>query len=274
MKTTNQLFSVIVVMLLLITPSIFAQDQARPEYITVMTMHWNMDNDDFDMDEWIATEKEYLEKVTKKNELIIGSSFYLHLYSEDNTELIFVQSFANWEDIDKAGDRNAELSREAWPDSTARRAYFQKRNDYYSVHHSDEIYATMSGAKPVPTANTQDLICYVRRSHFAYPEDGTGKEFNMLRNQVLENVIHKNEYIKAYYPNAHGWGADRTEYLEAFFVESMADLEKMNARNGELFNEFMPNEEDRKAFGEKNGKYYTGIHSDSIYTYIAELAKN
>ncbi|MBT8266826.1 MAG: hypothetical protein KJP20_09810, partial [Bacteroidia bacterium] len=63
-------------------------------------------------------------------------------------------------------------------------------------------------------------------------------------------------------------------YLEAFFVESMADLEKMNARNGELFNEFMPNEEDRKAFGEKNGKYYTGIHSDSIYTYIAELAKN
>ena len=274
MKTTNQLLSVIVIMLLLFTSSIFAQDETGPQYITVTTMHWNMDNDDFDMDEWKATEKEYVEKVTKKNELIVGASFYVHLYSADNTELIYVQSYANWEDIDKSGARDAELSREAWPDSLARRAYFQKRNNYYSDLHSDEIYATMSGAKPLDASNTEDKVCYVRRSHFAFPDDGTGKEFTELRKQVLDNVIHKNEYIKAYYPNAHAWGVDRTEYVEAFFVDSLADLAKMNARSGELFNEFLPDEEARKAFGEKNGKYYTGVHGDSIYTFIAELSKN
>ncbi|NND52353.1 MAG: hypothetical protein HKN54_08095 [Flavobacteriaceae bacterium] len=274
MKTTNQLFSVIVIMLLLLNTSIYAQDETRPQYITVQTMHWNMDNDDFDMDEWIATEKEFLEKVTKKNELIMGSSYYMHLYSDDNTELIHVQAFASWEDIDKAGDRTGELIREAWPDSLARRAYFEKRNNYYSVDHSDEIYATMSGAKPLDPSTTEDMVCYVRRSHFAYPDDGSGKEFREMRQKILDNVIHKNEYIKAYYPNSHAWGADRTEFVEAFYVESMEDLAKMNARNNELFNEFMPNEEDRKAFGQKNGKYYTGTHSDAIYTYIAELAKN
>jgi len=139
--------------------------------------------------------------------------------------------------------------------------------------HSDEIYATMSGAKPLSGAATEDMVCYVRRGHFAFPEEGSGKEFTELRNELLENVTHKNEYIKAYYPSAHAWGADRTEYVEAFFVDSMDDLEKMLDRNGELFRAHWTDEAAREEFGEKNGKYYTGIHGDYIYTYVAELSK-
>lgn len=275
MKTTNQFFTVIVSVLLLFTITSFAQEEAPkgPEYITVTTMHWNMDYENFNMDDWKAVEKEYLDKVTMKNELVMGASFFLHRYTADNTELVYVQSYANWEDIDKAGDRNAELARAAWPDSIQRRAYFEKRNAYYSDLHSDEIYGTMSGAKIMSEAATEDMICYVRRSHFAFPDDGSGKEFNELRNEAVENVIHKNEYIKAYYPSAHAWGTDRTEYVEAFFVDSLADLEKMQERNGELFREHWVDEEARKTYGEKNSKYYTGRHGDYIYTLVAGLSK-
>ncbi len=274
MKTTNHYF-IAIATLLLFNTTIFAQDEApkRPEYVTVTTMHWDMDNDDFDLDEWIAVEKEFLDKVTKKNELIMGASYYMHRYTPDNTELLYVQTYASWEDIDKANDRNNELAKEAWTDEEARNSFFDKQQSYYSALHSDEIYATMSGAKFMTEAPGDDMIMYVRKSHFAFPEDGTGKEFKELRDEYLEKVVHKNEMIKAYYPNAHAWGTDRTEYVEAFFFNSMDDLDNMFERNGELVKEAWPDEEARKEMGEKASKYYTGVHGDYIYTLVEELSK-
>lgn len=276
MKTTKQFFAVVIITILLFNTSIFAQDDdapKRPQYVVVTTLHWNMDMDDFDNDEWMATEKEYLENVTKKNELIMGANYFTHRYTPDNTEILYVQTFASWEDIDKANDRNNELAKEAWPDDDARSAFFDKQQSYYSDVHSDEIYATMSGAKLMTEEPGDDMILYVRKSHFAFPDDGSGKEFKEMRDEYLENVLHKNELIKAYYPNSHAWGADRTEYVEAFMVNSMADLDQMSVRNNELFKEHWTDEEARKEVGKKTGKYFTGVHGDYIYTLVSGLSK-
>lgn len=277
MKTTNRFFTLLIVTLLLFSfKPVSAQDEdspQRPAYITATTFHWNMDYKDFDMDTWKAVEKEYLDKVVKKNEYIMGYSVYLHYFTPDNSELVFVNVYGSWDDIDKAGDRNGELIREGWPDEAARREFFQKRNAYYADTHSDEIYAPMSGAKPFAEAPTKDVICYVRTSHFAFPSDGSGKEFTELRDSYIKNVIDKNEYIKAYYPNAHAWGSDRTQYVEAFYVDSLCDLDKMFDRNNELVKEAWPDEAARKEMGEKSSKYFTGVHGDAIYTYVHELSK-
>ena len=109
-----------------------------------------------------------------------------------------------------------------------------------------------------------DMILYVRKSHFAYPDDGSFKEFNELRNEFLENVTHKNELIKGYYPNSHAWGPDRTEYVDAFILTSMEDLDNMFDRQGELFRAHWTDEEARKEYGKKSAKYWTGIHGDYI----------
>jgi len=275
MKTTNQLISAIASILLLFsTPNMFAQDEEpkEPEYITVTTMHWNMDYENFSLDEWKAVEKEYLDKVTMKNDHVMASSYYLHQFTADNTEIIYVQTYASWEDIDKTAGRNADLAKEAWPDEEARDAFFDKRNAYYAPEHSDEIYSTMSGAKLLD-APTADMVCYVRTSHFAFPEDGTFKEFGELRTGWSEKIIHKNEHIKGYYPNSHAWGSDRTQFVEAFFVDSLADLDKMFDRSGELAKEAWPDDEARKEQGKAWGKYFTGVHNDAIYTYVHGLAK-
>lgn len=160
MKTTKLSLTVITLLLLLFSTSTsIAQDEPKkPMYVVATTLHWNMDYEDFDMDTWKAVEKEYLDKVTMNNEHIMSASVYLHRFTTDNSELISVQTYGSWEAIDKAGARNAELARLAWPDSIARRAYFQKRNAYYSNEHSDEIYATMDGAKPL-AAPTKDVFC-------------------------------------------------------------------------------------------------------------------
>jgi len=250
-----------------------AQDNESPQYITVTTMHWNMDMDDFDMDEWKSVEKEYLEKVTKKNEYVIASSFHMHMFTNDNTELLYVQVYQNWDAIDKASDRNGELAMEAWPDQEARRAFFKKRNSYYSPVHSDEIYATVENVKPFQPQGDKNMITYVRKSKMAYPEDGSGKEITALEKEYFDNVIAKNKLIKGYYPYAHAWGADRTDFVEAVIVDNMGDLEKIREENNTLMKNYLKDEAARKAFWDKYNKYWTGVHEDYIYTWLVDLSK-
>ncbi len=272
MKTTNRLSIVVFTMLLLFSTTIFAQDEAtRPMYVVATTLYWNMDNDE--PGDWMAIEKEYMDKVTKKNEHVMSGRFYTHLMTENSTELMYVQTFANWEDIDKAGDRDAELEKEAWPDEAKREAFLNSRNAFYSRQHSDEIYATMSGAKDMAEAPTKDMILYLRKSHFAFPKDGTNKEFNELRKEYADNVLYKNDYIKGYYPNRHFWGTDGTEYVEAFMLDSMDDLDDMLAKNGELFTAHWADEASRKEYWDKSSKYFTGVHGDYLYTMVHGISE-
>jgi hypothetical protein len=263
-------------LLCLILPStIPAQDQqqapARPQYITVTTMHWNMDYEDFDMDTWKAVEKEYFDKVTSKNELVMVAGYYTHRFTADSRELLSVTGYANWEDIDKATARNQELAKEGWPDDEERKTYFKKRNAYYADFHSDEIYAPMDNAIPHDRKSTP--IVLIRRNHFKFSDGVSTEEFNTHHKNIVDNVIQKNEYLKGYYPNAHVWGADRTENVEAFFVASMADLDAMFDKNEELINEKWPTDEDKDKMLEGQDKYYTGVHGDYIYTVVTELVK-
>jgi hypothetical protein len=274
MKTINRIFTLAAAVLLIFSTSVMAQEEpTRPGYVVVTKMYWNMDQENFDMDTWKSVEKEYLEKVTKKNEYVMGSSFYLHQFTEDNTELMYVQTYKDWESIDKAGDRNNELEKEAWPDENARKTFLKKQNSYYADKHSDEILRPISGAKVITEDPGKDVTLYLRKSHFSYPDDGTRKEFNELRTEFLENVIHKNEKIKGYYPSVHAWGADRTEFIEAFIVESLGDIDKMFDRNSELSKAHWPDKDARQEANKKRNKYLTGIHSDFIYTGVTGLSK-
>lgn len=248
------------------------EEKVESKYITVTTMHWNFDKEDFKLDEWKKTEKEYLEKVTSKNEFILSSSYYMHRYTADNSEVIYVQSYASWEDIDKASARNGELEKAAWPEKSSGDAFFNNRDSYYTLDHSDEIYATLPDMKRYD-GEDKDLILYLRVSHFAAPEDGSKEEFEGLRKMEVDKIISKNEYIKGYYPSVHAWGSSKTEFVEAFLLDNIGDLDKMSERSGELAKEAWPDEEEMKKLGKDYGKYFSNRHSDYIYTYVAGLSK-
>lgn len=271
MKTINRI-AMFIATLLLFSNLSFSQEEQRPEYITVTTMHWNMDRENFSMDDWKAMEKAYMDNVTKKNEYIVSASFLMHLYTESNSDLLYVQSYKTWADIEKAQKRNGELEAEAWPNEEERNNYFKDRDNYYSAYHSDEIYANMPGEKHMSAAPTDDMVLYVRKSHFAFPENGSDEEFMKYHMMWADNIVANNDKIKAYYPSAHAWGSDKTEFVEAFFVDSLADLENLNESNGELFQSKMT-EEQRKDMGENFGKYFTGEHGDYIYTFIHDVRK-
>jgi len=272
MKTMKSIFLAALLSLLLMSNKSVAQDD-KSYLVTVTKLHWNMDLKNFSMDEWKAVEKEYLDKVVMKNPFILGQEILLHNFTEDNTELLLVTTYENWGAIEKAGDKDEELVKAAWPDEKARKAYFEKRNQYYAHHHSDEIYATIPGGK-IPKGNfDKDMLYYIRVSHFTYPKDGTDKEYKDLTKQYFDTVINKNDLIKAYYPNRHAWGADNTQFTEVFLVDSLGDLDTALNRNRELFKAAWPDEAKRKEFNEKLGKYYDGTHGDYIYKSVHELIK-
>ncbi len=270
---TNQFLKSLIFIFLLNLSFVYGQEEAdaAPTYVTITTMHWNMDYEDFDMDTWKAVEQEYFDKVTSKNELIMGSGIYMHRFTPDNRELLSVNAYASWEDIDKVNERNGELIEAGWPDEEARKAYFKKRNAYYADFHSDEIYALMPHVKPAPKDSAEVLL--LRKSQFKFSEDGSQEEFMSTFKEYVENVFHKNEHIVGYYPAAHFWGSDRREFLEAFMVQSLADLDAMYETNNELFEAHFSTDEMKEKIQDMGQRYFTGVHGDYIYTVVNELRK-
>ena len=273
MKTTNHFFKAIILGFFLISVSIFSQEQL---YVSVTTMHRNMSLENFSMQEWKDVEVEYHEKVTMKNEYILSATTLLHYFTSDNSEVVFVTVYPSWTAIEEATKRNNELEKEAWPDETERKAFLKNQRKFYNNEHSDEIYVTIPSAKTLEETDLP-LIYYVRTSYFAYPEDGDGaidEEFTSLLNEYNEAVTHKNDYYKGYYPQTHFYGSDRTEFVEVFVTETLAELERGIANQGKLFRAHWEGDDRQKEYNMVMDKYLTGVHGDRIYSTVPELNKS
>jgi GrpB-like predicted nucleotidyltransferase (UPF0157 family) len=258
MKKNKFLALGMLILTFLLSVNIQAQEVPKPVYITITTMYRNLNADRTD---WKKTEQEYFDKVTSKNELIIGSEILTHFYTANSSEVLHVSVYKTWEDIEKAGDITDELVKKGWPDEAARKAFFDKQRSYYSTKHSDEIYTSQPavGGKELKTNSKEPMIVYVRKSQLSMNGQGKGlKEYN-------EKVTLKNPYIKAYYPHRHAWGADSRDFNEAFLFDSMADFEKSNDKDDELVKAAWPDEKARKAFFDEMNKAFTGLHGDYIY---------
>ena len=140
----------------LLSMNIHAQDPPKPVFITMTTLHRNLNTDGKD---WKATEQEYFDKVTSKNDLIIGSEILTHYYTENSSEVILVNVYKTWEDIEKAQTITDDLVKKAWPDEKARTAFFDKQNSYYIPIHSDEIYSS------IETIGMKEFKATIKRTH-------------------------------------------------------------------------------------------------------------
>jgi hypothetical protein len=272
MKTSCRIFFSVFILALFAGTGI-AQPAEQPGFITVTTVHWNMDKKDFSMDKWKAIEKEYFDKVTSKNEFIIGSLVLMHYFTADNSELKIVNAFSSWENIEKADERSNELAKAAWPDKDQRTAFFKSQSANFTNLHSDEIYSTLPYTKTLAEKSTEPLIYYVMVSQLAFPEDGTVKEGGDLMTEYVEKVINKNPVILGYYPSKHAWGSNGQDFVQVFVFKSFEDVVKALDSDTQLEKSAWPDETARKEYFAKRNKYFTGQHADYIYTSVPELTK-
>jgi hypothetical protein len=245
--------------------------QNEPQYLVVTRAHINPKSG-FTLDQLKAHEAEYFEKVTKKNDLIVSTNVLVHYYTEDNSEILFASTYRTWDDIEKASTKNDELAKAAWPDETARKAFFKKQTSFYTSTHSDEIYSILGNVKQLDAAAPMQIF-YIRTSHRIFPEDAKPNELKELMTEYITNVTLKNPLVKGYYPARHLWGSDGREVRETFVFNSLADLEKSSEEDEKLIKAHWPDEAKRKEFFAKVDKYFEQWHSDKIYRHVPELRK-
>lgn len=258
--------------LICVSYSILSQEK-QASYITVTTLHVNTSNPDLKREDWVKIEKEYFEKVIMKNPFILKSNVLTHYFTTDNTEVISVHLYENWDAIDKAWQKNEELIKAAWPDENTRKAFYEKRTAFYTGEHSDEIYAVLPDKKLLNKIPDKQMVYYVRKSKVVNPKDGSEKEFETLNKEFMDNIMYKNDVIKAYYTYQHAWGSKANEFIEVFVYDNFADIEKAWDKNDELAKSYWKDEAKMKEFGKKYGKYFSSTHGDYIYRNEVGLQK-
>jgi len=121
---------------------------------------------------------------------------------------------------------------------------------------------------PVKAQANQGNIFVVTNYERAYPKDGSQRELDSLTAIYSENCFAKNEYIVSYKVMRHFWGHNSTDFIQMIEVKTWDDIEKANDKTNELFRKAWPTSQDRKKYNDANGKYFTGKHSDEIYSEV------
>ena len=239
----------------------------EPVYITMTTTHWN-DDPDVDFSEWLDTEKEYFDKVTSKNDLILSSGVYTHYFTPDNSEVVLVNVYETWADIEKANEVNQKLIEEGWPNEDERQAFFEKQQAYYEPDHNDEIYQSMQFMIP-EEASDESRIFYVRSSDLAMNGEGSPANFK----EYYEKVTKKSKKLKGYYSHRHLWGSNSREISEVFVFDKLGEIEEFFEEQENLAAEAWQDEKERDDFMKELGKLFTGKHADYVYRNVPELMK-
>lgn len=103
--------------------------------------------------------------------------------------------------------------------------------------------------------------------------EGTRAEADSIYALLDNNVTKKNKYIKMEIRVAHFYGSKSGDFLTIteFSGSGLAIIEKAIEEDTRLYEEWMKDAEDRKAFNALFTKYFKGGHSDEIYTVFTKV---
>lgn len=141
MKRVNLLFVAALAIVFSLSTNSFAQDKPEGHLYTVTT--WKIaipeDGSRAELDSLMTV---YHNKVVAKNDKIVSTKVLHHYWGSDNRDVVFINEYASWGDIEAAGDLQEKLTKEAWPDKAEAQKFF-KAMGKYMIKHSDEIYMGM-----------------------------------------------------------------------------------------------------------------------------------
>jgi hypothetical protein len=116
---------------------------------------------------------------------------------------------------------------------------------------------------------SQGNVFVVTNFERAFPDDGTARELDSLATLYMDKVFGAdNEYVVSCKAVRHWWGHNNRDFIQVVEVKSWEDVIKANQRATELFEKAWPTEEARDVFNDAYNKYFTGKHSDEIYSEV------
>ena len=128
------------------------------------------------------------------------------------------------------------------------------------------VFASFSNS--LMAQDNQGNIFVVTTFERAFPKDGSARELDSLSALYSEKCFAKNDYIVSYKVMRHFWGHSNTDFIQLMEVKSWEDIVKANEKIDELFMSTWATSADRKKFNDAYNKYFTGKHSDEIYSEV------
>ncbi len=114
----------------------------------------------------------------------------------------------------------------------------------------------------------QNNVVVMTNFERAFPDDGTGRELDSLAQVMMDNSYKNNPYVISYGVVRHFWGHNSRDFIQMITVKSFEDINKAEQAGNDEFMKAMPNKADRQAFSKAFNKYFTGKHSDEIYSEV------
>jgi hypothetical protein len=103
----------------------------------------------------------------------------------------------------------------------------------------------------------------------AFPEEGSARELDSLSALYMDKVFcADNEFVISAKTIRHWWGHNNRDFIQIVEVKSWDDVTKANQKSVELFEKAWATKEARDAFNKAYDKYFTGQHSDEIYSQV------
>jgi hypothetical protein len=130
------------------------------------------------------------------------------------------------------------------------------------------ITILLFGCAIVLAQPVQGNVVVVNNAELSLSGDGSVSEFDSLTVEYNKWCMDKNEFVISYKVVRHWWGNNNRDFVTIVEVKSWEDVLKFNARSVELFEEHWNTPESRKAFNDAYNNYFTGMHSDEIYSEV------
>ncbi len=268
-------FSVLLIITFLYIPNLFAQQQKedfKPMYITITKLYSTVE--DVDFEDWKRTEQEFFDKITNKIDLIVGHEILVNYDKKDWNEVILINTYKSWNDIEKARELRKELIKKAWPNKEARYTFFEKQNKHFDFYYSNQIFKSTRLAKNLKKDGLKKqkdpLLYYIIENKLAdYEYDDSLEAYE----KYINNVTYKNPLVKAYLTYKHYVGPDSRDFIQAYVVDSYADLQKSLDKDRELLEKFIPNKKERNDFIDTYNEGILNISGIKIYSNIPSMSK-
>lgn len=129
------------------------------------------------------------------------------------------------------------------------------------------VFLSMNSSLMAQTA--QGNVFVVTNFERAFTNDGSTRELDSLAALYMDKCFGSaNEYVVSYKVLRHWWGHDNRDFIQVVEVKSWDDVTNANQRSGELFEKAWPTGKAQDAFNDAYNKYFTGKHSDEIYSEV------
>lgn len=242
----------------------------KPYYSVVYKLK---DRDSVNLEERRMLEQEFFDKVTNKNKYIAGHEFLVNQNAGVVSDVVIINTFKNWEDIEKSRILTEELIVKAWPDETVRKNFFEALNSGYDLSYSNDIYVSTMNEKKIDPAYIKDrkepMCFYIVINKLAdYGEEDSRDAYE----DYVNEVTFKNPHIKAYLARRHYIGSDSRDFIEMYVAESYDEIINSFDYDKELLTKLFPDQKSKEDFIEIYGR---GVESASayIYTNVPSMSK-